>query len=74
MNGKQTYKEIAYAFVKFYEKEIENQLNKNDLNLKHLKLYQLYRRLYIEIGTNEIYGGKNEDIFQEELQTSIMQV
>jgi len=64
MNGKQTYKEMACAFVKFYEKEIEDQLNRNDLNLKHWKLYQLYRRLYIEIEADEIiYGAKNENIF-----------
>jgi len=66
MNGKQTYKEMAYAFMKYYEKEIENQLNRYDLNLAHWKLYQLYRKAFIKMD-NEIYGSKDEDIFQEEL-------
>lgn len=71
MNGRQTFKQMAYVFMKYYEKEVENQLARNDLNLVHWKLYQLYRKAFIEMD-NEIYGGKDEDIFQEELQTSIM--
>ncbi|MCD6124311.1 hypothetical protein J7J62_03970 [bacterium] len=67
MNGKQTFKQMAYTFMKYYESKIENELNKNDLNLSHWKLYQLYRKAYIEMN-DEIYkGAKNEDILQEEL-------
>jgi len=60
MNGKQTFKQMTYVFMKYYESKVNGELNKNELDLNHWKLYQLYKKAHIE-ATNEIYEMENED-------------